>query len=209
MSSRRYPIPAGFLRQEQEIKASRFITSVDYAPTEDRARDFVNRIRNEFPDANHNCWAFVVGPPGNTQCNGASDDGEPGGTAGRPMLSVLLGAEIGDVVAVVTRYFGGVKLGTGGLVRAYSGGVRAALRTLARTTHVPRTRVEIAVSYSLVASIERELPRHEANVEHADYGATPRLTVSVPLDRTKELKAALVELTNGAIQLSETIEGAE
>ena len=99
----RYPIPEKRHRVEDEAKGSRFITTIDYAATTDDARAFVNSIRDEFPDATHNCWAFVVGPPGSTRDTGAGDDGEPGGSAGRPMLKALLGGGVGDVVAVVTR----------------------------------------------------------------------------------------------------------
>ena len=107
----RYPIPASLHRVEQEIERSRFITTVAPAPTVEEAKAFIARIREEFPDANHNCWAYVVGPPGSTGMAGMSDDGEPHGTAGRPMLTALLHGNVGDVAVVVTRYFGGTLLG--------------------------------------------------------------------------------------------------
>ena len=126
----RYPVPAAVHRVEQEISRSRFITTVARASTIDEATDFIRRVGAEFADATHNCWAYVIGPPGDTARIGMSDAGEPHGTAGRPMLSALLYSGVGDVVAVVTRYYGGTKLGTGGLVRAYGGGVQQALATL-------------------------------------------------------------------------------
>ena len=112
-----YPIPAGEIRVEEEIKHSRFITSLAPAQSAEAARAFIERVRAEFPDATHNCWAYAAGPPGSTLHTGMSDDGEPGGNAGRPMLTVLRNSGAGDVAAVVTRYFGGVKLGRGGLAR--------------------------------------------------------------------------------------------
>jgi len=111
MTAGRYHIPAGAVRVEEEIKRSRFITSLAPAPTVEAARALIAAVSAEFADANHNCWAYVVGPPGSTGQIGMSDDGEPHGTAGRPMLNVLLHSGIGDIVAVVTRYFGGTLLG--------------------------------------------------------------------------------------------------
>ena len=121
-SPHRYLIPAQTFRNTEEIKHSRFITTVGHAPTVEAARSFVTQISQEFSDASHNCWAYVVGP-GTTSQIGMSDAGEPHGTAGRPMLMVLSHSGVGDICAVVTRYFGGKLLGKGGLVKAYSGGV--------------------------------------------------------------------------------------
>src|SRR5690606_17190774 len=125
-----YPIPAATHRTEQTIQRSRFIATLAHAPTVDAARARIDDVRAGFPDATHNCWAFLAGPPGSTAHVGFSDAGEPHGTAGRPMLDVLLHSGIGEVAAVVTRYYGGVKLGKGGLVRAYGGAVQHALATL-------------------------------------------------------------------------------
>ncbi len=141
----RYPIPARSHRVEEEIKRSRFITTLGYTPDVEAARAFVAGVSTEFADANHNCWAYVVGPPGATAQIGMSDDGEPHGTAGRPMLTVLLHSGIGDICAVVTRYFGGTLLGKGGLVRAYSGGVQLALGDLPTLERVPRTELEVVI----------------------------------------------------------------
>ena len=123
----RYPVPAAAHRVEQEISRSRFITTIGRAPTVEEAQAFIRAVADEFRGATHNCWAYVVGPPGDTGRIGMSDAGEPHGTAGRPMLNALLHAPVGDVVAVVTRYYGGTKLGTGGLVRAYSSTLQLAL----------------------------------------------------------------------------------
>src|SRR5512136_3037013 len=139
----RYPVPAGSARVEETILRSRFIASAAPAATVEEARAFVAALRAEFSDATHNCYAYVAGPPGSTAQVGMSDDGEPGGTAGRPMLAVLLGSGVGDLVAVVTRFFGGTKLGTGGLVRAYSGGVKAALAQLPLQEKVSRRHLQL------------------------------------------------------------------
>ncbi|HSR43143.1 MAG TPA: YigZ family protein, partial [Longimicrobiales bacterium] len=116
-------MPARVHRVEEVVRRSRFVTTLARAPDAEAAAAFVQRIRDEMPDATHHCWAFVAGPPGNTRAMGMSDDGEPHGTAGRPMLTALLHGGVGEVVAVVARWFGGTKLGTGGLARAYAGGV--------------------------------------------------------------------------------------
>jgi len=116
----RYAIPASRHRAEQVIDRSRFICSLASATSPDEAHAFIHEMNVEFPDASHNCWAFVLGPAGSTDRIGMTDDGEPHGTAGRPMLTVLTHSGVGDIAAVVTRYFGGTKLGTGGLVKAYS-----------------------------------------------------------------------------------------
>jgi uncharacterized YigZ family protein len=200
----RYPIPAARIRVEDEIKRSRFITTAGHACTVEDARAFIESIREEFPDATHNCWAYVVGPPGNTNDNGASDDGEPGGTAGRPMLGVLLGSGVGDVAAVVTRYFGGTKLGRGGLVRAYSGGVRRAIREMKLGERVVEITVVVALAYAAVDAARRVLPSCEARIVAEAYGVDAELTVRLPENRLTDLEAALGDATGGAVRVRAT-----
>ena len=121
--------PEDLHRCEEIVRRSRFIVSLAHTPTPEAAKSFIERIKQEFPDATHNCWAYAAGAPGQTSKVGYSDDGEPHGTAGRPMLTMLLHGGVGELSAVVTRYFGGIKLGTGGLVRAYQGMVKLGLET--------------------------------------------------------------------------------
>ncbi len=132
----RYPIPAARARAELVIERSRFVCTVSRAESPDAAHAFIKEMQGEFANATHNCWAFVAGPPGSTARIGMSDDGEPHGTAGRPMLTVLMHSGVGEIAAVVTRYYGGTKLGTGGLVRAYSAAVQEALARLERRERV-------------------------------------------------------------------------
>jgi uncharacterized YigZ family protein len=162
----------------------------------------VAEIRAEFPDANHHCYAYVVGPPGSTAQIGMSDDGEPGGTAGRPMLAVLLGGGIGDIVAVVTRFFGGVKLGTGGLVRAYSGGVRSALAQLPLQEKVARRRMQIRGAYHWISALDRLLPAYEAQVDERAFNADVTWRVTVPEEQVDAFVAALAELSRGEISVT-------
>ncbi len=121
--SPRYAIPAARHDVEQVIDRSRFLCTVAPTSTVEDAQAFVRDIAHEYPDATHHCWAYVIGAPGSSDRIGLSDDGEPHGTAGRPMLTVLQHCGMGDIAAVVSRYYGGVKLGTGGLVKAYGGAV--------------------------------------------------------------------------------------
>ena len=133
-----------------------------------------------------------------------SDDGEPGGTAGRPMLAVLLGSGVGDIAAVVTRFFGGTKLGTGGLVRAYSGGVKSALAQLTLQEKVARQTLKLGCAYHWISALDRLLPTFEAQVNERTYDADVTWHVTVPEERLDALVAAVVELTHGEIRISES-----
>ncbi len=193
-----FPVPARIHRVEETIQRSRFITTVAHAPDAEAAHSFVQRIRDEFPDATHHCWAFVAGAPGSTTSVGMSDDGEPHGTAGRPMLTVLLHSGIGEIVAVCTRYFGGTKLGTGGLSRAYSGGVKSALETLPVEELVARAHLAVQVGYPHVDGLQRLLEEVDGLLEHETYGADVRYEVRVPELRLAGFQRALADLTGGA-----------
>ncbi len=193
----RYRIPAQRHRAEEEILRSRFITTLAYTPTVEAARNFISAISAEFADASHNCWAYVVGPPGSTSQIGMSDDGEPHGTAGRPMLTVLLHSSIGDICAVVTRYFGGTLLGKGGLVRAYSGGVQLALTTLPTTERVPKSHLEIVTDYSAITLFKRMLATYEVELLNEEYSADATFRVQLPTERLDAYVEAVTTLTNG------------
>jgi uncharacterized YigZ family protein len=197
----RYPIPAGRARIEELILRSRFITTAAPAATVDEARAFIAAMRAEYSDATHNCYAFVAGPPGSTAQIGMSDDGEPGGTAGRPMLAVLLGCGVGEIAAVVTRYFGGTKLGTGGLVRAYSGGVKAVLTVLPVQEKIILRTVLASGPYSWVTPVARLLPAFEAHVADQQFAADVTWRINVPEEQARALAAALVELSHGEIEV--------
>ncbi len=199
----RFSIPARVHRVEETIQRSRFITTAAHAPDADAAHAFVQRIREEFPDATHNCWAFVAGPPGSTSHIGMSDDGEPHGTAGRPMLTALLHSGVGEVVAVCTRYYGGVKLGTGGLSRAYSGGVKLGLESLPTEEKVERVPVLITVSYPDVDGLQRLLESMDVIVDADEYGADVRYRCLVPDSSLEELRVAVADLTRGAGRVTE------
>ena len=198
----RYPIPAGRYRVEQEITHSRFITTIGPVQSVEDAQAFIRAISDEFADATHNCWAYVVGPPGDTGRVGMSDAGEPHGTAGRPMLATLLHSGLGDVVAVVTRYYGGTKLGTGGLVRAYGGGVKLALASLPVAERVERTALTIVAPYSAVSALQQLFPAHEATVESEQFEAEVTFRLKLPLTRVDGLRTGVMDATRGQARIT-------
>lgn len=193
----RYPVPAGRHRTQVTIERSRFICTVVRAASTEEAQAFVREMNAEFPDATHNCWAYVVGPPGSTGRVGMSDDGEPHGTAGRPMLTVLLHSGLGDVAAVVTRYYGGVKLGTGGLVKAYGGAVQQALETLSRTERVELVELVVTIGYAAIDTVRQLLPAHEAELVGEAYGEEVTYRLRLPDANADALRAAVLDATRG------------
>lgn len=201
-----YPIPdlasGSFHRCEEHIRRSHFIASLAHAPDAESARAFVERIKREFPDATHNCWAFAAGSPGQTSQVGYSDDGEPHGTAGRPMLTMLLHGGTGEVCAVVTRYFGGIKLGTGGLVRAYQGMVRLGLDTLPVREHMIPARLEVVLDYTHITRFLRLLPTLRATVAAEAFGVDATYELLLPDENIPALESALTELTDGAVLIA-------
>ncbi|WP_328809721.1 IMPACT family protein [Rhodococcus sp. NBC_00294] len=181
---------------ETVIERSRFLARVVTVHTESEALDVVAAVSAEFPDAGHHCWAFVVGADQEHRRQRASDDGEPGGTAGVPMLGVLTGRDLVDVVAVVSRWFGGVKLGAGGLVRAYSGAVSAALDR-AEVGELARVDVlEMDLSHADAGRVEGVLRVHGFAVDDVAYGSDVRLRVIGDGDR---LDGVLASATGGGV----------
>lgn len=181
---------------EIEIKKSRFRCALARVSTAEEARAFVQQRRREHHSARHHCSAYVLGAAGETQKS--SDDGEPAGTAGVPMLEVLRRHEVTDVVAVVTRYFGGVLLGAGGLVRAYSGAVSAALDALGLVERRPMRVVSTVVDYSLAGRLENELRSSCYPVADVHYGVDVRFDVQVPEGDVPAFEVWLAEATGGA-----------
>jgi uncharacterized YigZ family protein len=198
---RRYRVPAAAVRVEDRIEHSRFITTIGPANTIDTAKAAIERVRREFSDATHHCSAYVIGPPGNTSMAAASDDGEPAGTAGRPMLKVLLNSDLGDIVAVVTRYYGGVKLGKGGLVRAYSGGVQHALREAATREHIDEVDARTVIPYTALDAVRRALLAEGARIVGEDFAVDVVLALRVPADRIEAVDRAITNATGGLARL--------
>ncbi len=193
----RYDIPLAPHRVEQTIDRSRFICTIAPARTTDDAQAFIRGMNSEFEGATHNCWAYVIGPPGSTDRIGMSDDGEPHGTAGRPMLTVLQHCGVGDIVAVVTRYYGGTKLGTGGLVKAYGGAVQLALESLPRTPRVDYAYLEVIVGYGDIGALQQLWPQHEIEVVSENYAADVQFRLRCPEERLSAARAAILDVTRG------------
>lgn len=185
---------------EIEISRSRFLTRLARIDSEEGARDVIAAVRAEHPRARHHCTAFVIGPDGRVQRS--NDDGEPGGTAGAPMLDALVSAGLSDVVAVVTRYFGGVLLGAGGLTRAYRASVAGAVLEAERVRRGLRTEVSVESSYEVAAQIEAEARRRGYTIGAADYGAAVLQRFGVAEPEIPALTALAAELSAGGAAVS-------
>lgn len=193
-----YLVPSNALhRAEERIRRSRFIASIGRAPDAETARAFIDAVRAEFPDATHHCWAFVAGAPGTTACIGLTDAGEPHGTAGRPILNTLLHSGVGEIVAVVTRYFGGVKLGKGPLGRAYSGSVAKAIESLKTTERVARIPVRITVPFSAGDSLLRLLDVLGATGRKERFSAEVESVAWVPVRELARLEREVSAMSSG------------
>jgi uncharacterized YigZ family protein len=192
-----YRVPASAHRVEDFVRRSRFLTTAGRAQSADVARAFIDVVREELPDATHHCWAFVAGPPGSTSQVGMSDAGEPHGTAGRPMLAALLHGGVGEIVVVCSRWFGGVKLGTGGLARAYAECVNHVLSSVPTTVLVERKAVSVTVAYSDIEGLRHLAERHGALVTEEVYADSVLYRLAVPASDVERFRAAVAELTQG------------
>lgn len=184
-----------------EVKRSRFLALVARATTEEDARAFIAAARADHPDARHHCSAFLLHVDGANPVERSSDDGEPSGTAGQPMLEVLRGSGLEDIVAVVVRWFGGVKLGTGGLVRAYGDAVRAALDTVPVTAREPRALWTLTVPHADAGRLEAELRNRGLDVS-ASYAA--EVTLTLTLDPADDPTGTVAGLTGGGVTVRRT-----
>ncbi|PSW41208.1 YigZ family protein [Photobacterium leiognathi] len=198
-NSEPYLVPTADVIFEEEIKKSRFITYLAHTPNIEAAKQFVKQIKERHHDARHNCWAFVAGRPTDSMKWGFSDDGEPSGTAGKPILAQLTGSGVGEITAVVTRYYGGIRLGTGGLVKAYGGGVQQALTRLETKQKVITSELQLSCEYNQVSLVEALLSEYNGTQLHADYGN--QVTMQIELDSriVDEFCAKLTNRSGGRI----------
>lgn len=185
------------LRFEGErTKGSRFIVDATPVTSEAEARDFVVVVAADFPDASHHCWALRISSPA---IDRASDDGEPSGSAGRPILAQLVGRELVDTAVVVTRYFGGTKLGVGGLVRAYGGAAGAALDRAVLDRWVAMTEIRFTHDYAWTDAIERAINDDAGIVLNRTFAAAVDQHIRLPVDRVKDFAQKLADLTAGTV----------
>lgn len=196
---KRYPIPAKETRAEIVVVNSRFITTAGPAFNVEEARAFIARVRAEFWDASHNVPAFLIGFGASVTAH-CNDDGEPAGTAGRPALAVLQGSGLGDVVVVVTRYFGGTKLGTGGLVHAYGESVKSVLAVLPRAEKIPTHTVMLACEYPYFDRIRLLIAANHGQILDEDFGADVTVTARFAVWFLTPFQDALRELSRGSLQ---------
>ncbi len=180
-------------------KKSRFIATVQSACSEEEAARFIAEMKKKYWDARHNCSAYIVG--GKRDVCRCSDDGEPAQTAGRPMLDVLLGEELHDTVVVVTRYFGGTLLGTGGLVRAYQGAVREGLKNCVIIDKKRGRRLTIGTDYNGLGKIQHLLAQQEIPVIDTAYTDRVRILCVAPFEKQEQTQKQITEATNGTAQI--------
>lgn len=193
-----YPIPAERTTVTTAAGNSTFIAVADRAATVEDARALIAEQRRATPDATHHCFAFAVGH-GATVTHGSSDDGEPSGTAGRPILAVVAGSGLGDVVVVVTRYFGGTKLGTGGLVRAYTDAAKAVIEACPRVMKIVRRRLVGRTTYPLYEVVRRAATAAGGDVLDVAFDVDVRILVEVDEDGADALRSAIAEATAGSV----------
>lgn len=180
-------------------KKSRFIATLAPVKSEEEAQAFIEQIKKQYWDARHNCTAFTIGS--RHQLTRCSDDGEPAGTAGRPMLDVLLGEDIHDTCVVVTRYFGGTLLGTGGLVRAYGAAVKEGLKNSRVVTMCYGTKLEVRADYPDVGRIQHLAAREGITQESAEYGADVRFVFAVLAEDEDRIIKSLTEATDARARI--------
>lgn len=188
-----------------EEKKSRFIANIAPANSEEEAVSFIETIKKKHYDARHNCPAFIIGR--NRQLTRCSDDGEPSGTAGKPILEVLLGAEVTNVVVVVTRYFGGTLLGTGGLVRAYTQAVQEGLKDAGIATMRYGSEMTIGIDYTDVGKVQYLLGSKQVEITDSRYTDRVAFDICIPKEQEEELKKELTEATSGRARIEVTGEG--
>jgi len=198
-----FQVPSKTITVEQDIKRSRFISTAGRAGNKKSAKEFINSVSEKYSDATHNCYAFVAGNPFSTTEIGFGDDREVSGTAGKPMLSVLQHKKIGEIVVVVSRYFGGTKLGSGGLVRAYSSSVQLVLEKLPLVNCVSVKTVQISFDYQYENSVRQILNKFHVDIKDSIYSDKVVMKIGVPEDRFEELNIELQNSTSGKVAIEE------
>jgi len=192
-------VPAGEARSEIAVLNSRFIATAAPAFSVEQAREFITHVKHEFPDATHHVTVYLIGHGASLVAH-CHDDGEPSGTAGRPALAIVQGSGLGDIVLVVTRFFGGTKLGTGGLVRAYGDAARAVLEVLPRAEKVLTHTVRLALPYALFERARLSIVGHRGQLMKTEFGADAVVTARFAVEAFPAFESTLQELSAGAVQ---------
>lgn len=197
--SRNFPVPAAELEYGEEIKKSRFLTQLRHTAGKVEAKAWIAQVRAQHPQARHCCWAHVAGEPGDGQAYGFSDDGEPAGTAGKPLLNLLLGSGLGQITVIVVRYYGGIKLGTGGLVRAYGHGVAELLKQMSTRWVVATQGFDVRCGYEDLALCQWAMDLVACESIEVSYGEQIRLRGLCPCDEMCEFETVLRNRSHGRV----------
>jgi uncharacterized YigZ family protein len=205
--SKKYLVPLHEIRREQKVLNSLFIATLAPAFSIDEARAFMKRVREEFSDASHNVPVYIIGG-GNTVTEYFSDDGEPVGTSGKPALVVLRGSGLGDAVLVITRYFGGTLLGTGGLVKAYTEAAQSVVHAVERGQRVPVHLAMMAIPYNLLERARLLVSKNRGRVLGEEYAGDITLTLQFPVENFDAFQKDMREISAGKVQ-AEVIETKE
>jgi uncharacterized YigZ family protein len=205
--AKRYSIPLTEIRREHVVVNSRFIATLAPVSNVGEARAFIMRIKKEFADASHNVPAYIIGG-GNTVTEFCSDDGEPAGTSGKPVLAVLRGSGLGDAVVVITRYFGGTLLGTGGLVKAYTESTQLVTNAVERGKRVEVYVTMLAIPYNLLERVRLLVKRNGGEVDDEDFAGDITMTLQFPIEAFDGFQREMQELSAGKLQ-AEVIETKE
>ncbi|MCG7491245.1 YigZ family protein [Vibrio sp. Of14-4] len=202
MNQKPFLIPKELTLYREEIKKSVFITQLHHTSSVAEAKAFIEEVKSQHPAARHNCWGFVAGRPDDSMKWGFSDDGEPTGTAGKPILAQLSGSGVGEITAVVTRYSGGVKLGTGGLVRAYGGGVQQALKLLQTIEKKITTKLLLELDYGFVAIVQGLLIQFDAQEVEADYSQQVKMVVDIEMRYVSDFTQSVINKSGAKVMVT-------
>ncbi|CEO37729.1 elongation factor [Photobacterium kishitanii] len=203
-TSEPYLIPLQPVIFEEEIKKSHFITYLAHTASIEAAKQFIGEVKSAHSNANHHCWGFVAGRPTDSMSWGFSDDGEPSGTAGKPILAQLTGCGVGELTAVVVRYFGGIHLGTGGLVKAYGGGVQQALTLLTTQQKIIISELFLCCDYNQISLVEALLGEYNGTQLKADYGQQVSMHLALDSRIVTEFSTKLINRSGGRIIATST-----
>ncbi|MBD1559247.1 YigZ family protein [Vibrio sp. S9_S30] len=195
-------IPAEPAIFEEEIKKSLFITQLAHTPSIASAKAFIESVKVKHASARHHCWGFVAGRPEDSLLYGFSDDGEPSGTAGKPILAQLSGSGVGEISAVVTRYSGGIKLGTGGLVKAYGGGVQQALKLLQTIEKKITTKLKLRLDYSFMPIAQSLMETYQAHQLDADYGEFIEVTLEIEVSQVAGFTQTIINKSGAKVTVT-------
>jgi uncharacterized YigZ family protein len=200
-----YPIISKTLSFSEEIKKSRFITYLTHINSKQAALAYLHDIKVLHKDARHHCWAYVASSPKNSVLMGCSDDGEPKGTAGKPMMALLQGSHIGEIMAIVVRYSGGIKLGTGGLVRAYSNGIQQLLPQVETVEKRFYQQYQVHCDYAQLAQLESLLVNDVGRIVHINYLQSVDAIIEIDLQQVVLFIKQLESLTQGKVCVNKII----